>query len=136
MPIRMKDEITSGQSKNRCQGVVIGLSVIAVALVVLYMGNPVSESWPLKCLLYLFTGWQCPLCGSQRAIHEMLHGNVVEAWNYNPALWLVLPYFGIWAAGAAMPSLEEHKFVRWARKDGALAMVAVALLLWGVMRNL
>lgn len=132
----MKDEIAGGQSKGMRQGVVIGLSVMAVALVALYVGTPASENWPIKCLLYRFTGWQCPLCGSQRAIHEMLHGNVVEAWHYNPALWLALPYFGVWAVGSMMPGLEEHKIVRWARQDRVLAVVAVALLLWGVVRNL
>ena len=132
----MKDEIAGGQSKGMRQGVFIGLSVMAVALVALYVGTPASENWPVKCLLYRFTGWQCPLCGSQRAIHEMLHGNVVEAWHYNPALWLALPYFGVWAVGSMMPGLEEHKIVRWVRQDRVLAVVAVALLLWGVVRNL
>ena len=132
----MKDEIAGGQSKGMRQGVFIGLSVMAVALVALYVGTPASENWPIKCLLYRFTGWQCPLCGSQRAIHEMLHGNVVEAWHYNPALWLALPYFGVWAVGSMMPGLEEHKLVRWVRQDRVLAVVAVALLLWGVVRNL
>lgn len=133
---RMKNESVKPRSKGSRQGVAIGISLMAVALLMLYAGSPASENWPLKCPLYQFTGWQCPLCGSQRAIHEMMHGNIIDAWRYNPALWLALPYFGVWAAGVVMPSWEEYQIVRWARQDRVLVVVVVALLLWGVVRNL
>ena len=132
----MSDESARAQGKASRQGIAIGVGVAAIALLLLYIGNPASESWLLKCPLYQFTGWQCPLCGSQRAIHEMLHGHIGEAWRYNPALWLAMPYLVAWAAGALMPSLERYRIVRWARQDRVLAVVTALLLLWGVVRNL
>jgi len=132
----MSDESARAQGKASRQGIAIGVGVAAIALLLLYIGNPANESWLLKCPLYQFTGWQCPLCGSQRAIHEMLHGHIGEAWRYNPALWLSMPYMATWVAGALIPGLERCRIVRWVRQDRVLAVVAVLLLLWGVVRNL
>jgi len=35
------------------------------------------------CLLYTVTGIECPVCGSQRAIYSLLHGNIAEALKLN-----------------------------------------------------
>jgi len=43
-----------------------------------------------KCPLYVFTGLYCPGCGSQRAIHSMLHLRISDAFHYN---LLLIPAF-------------------------------------------
>ena len=113
---------------------IIGLAVAVVAA--LWLGDPSSTEWPIKCPLYQMTGWQCPLCGMQRAVHEMCHGNVREAWMYNPAMWVSLPYFITLGLSALFPQARRFKIVRWARKDSTLAIVALLLVAWGIMRNL
>ena len=132
----MSDEKARAQWRGSHQGIIILVGVAAMALLLLYLGTPASENWLIKCPLYQFTGWQCPLCGSQRAIHEMLHGRLAEAWGYNPALWVAMPYVALWGAGTLNPALEKYRMVRLARQDRVLAVVAVMLLLWGVVRNL
>lgn len=47
-----------------------------------------------RCLFHLFTGWDCPACGTQRALHQLLHGHLREAFGYNPFLLVSLPYLG------------------------------------------
>lgn len=39
-----------------------------------------------------FLGIQCPGCGVVSGIVAVLHGSWAEAWEHNPASFLVLPY--------------------------------------------
>jgi len=112
------------------------LVIAAIGVIVaLCAGNPASESWPLKCPLYQMTGWQCPLCGMQRAIHEMCHGNAMKAWEYNPALWVSLPYFAVLGASSLFPSIRKYRIIRLAREDRTLLIVGELLIMWGIARN-
>jgi hypothetical protein len=51
-----------------------------------------------RCPLFVWTGLKCAGCGSQRAVHSLLHGDLAAAWAYNPMFVLALPYVlvGIW----------------------------------------
>lgn len=40
----------------------------------------------------MITGFECPGCGSQRAIHQLLHLNIAKAFYHNPLIVLYLPY--------------------------------------------
>ncbi len=44
------------------------------------------------------TGLQCPGCGGLRALHALLHGQVMEAFRLNPLFVLALPAAGVWIA--------------------------------------
>lgn len=43
------------------------------------------------CPIYAFTDTYCPGCGSQRAIHHLLHLDILTAFRYNPLMVLTLP---------------------------------------------
>lgn len=45
-----------------------------------------------KCMFYQLTGFKCPGCGTQRALHELMHLNFAGVIKYNPILLLGLPY--------------------------------------------
>ena len=62
-----------------------------LAGVVYYTLNPTSSSLFPKCPFFVWTGWKCPGCGSQRAVHALLHGDVAAAWGYNALLVVSLP---------------------------------------------
>ncbi len=118
------------------QSTITAISVTLIALAVLYFGTPASETWILKCPLFRFTGLQCPLCGSQRAIHDMLHGNISSAWHYNPALWLLALYLLFVALGYVSKGIRRSRAHKWCVSDKGIFTVIGLLLLWGVVRNL
>lgn len=60
--------------------------------VVFYSFNPQNSIYFWKCPIYYFTGYLCPGCGSQRAIHELLHLNIKKAFEYNALFVTVTPY--------------------------------------------
>lgn len=41
------------------------------------------------------TGLQCPGCGSQRAIHALLHGDIISAWRFNALLVISIPVLAV-----------------------------------------
>ena len=43
------------------------------------------------CMFRALTGLACPGCGSTRALHQLLHGHVANAFVLNPLLLVVLP---------------------------------------------
>lgn len=111
------------------------LMLVLAVLAMLYLGAPGSESWWLKCPMYQITGWQCPLCGLQRAVHAFLHGNFLEAWRYNPALWLLLPYVAVWVLGSFSETVERSRIYARLTSLRAVLVVAFLLLVWCVWRN-
>ncbi|WP_369074733.1 DUF2752 domain-containing protein [Flammeovirga yaeyamensis] len=54
--------------------------------------NPLAYDFFPKCPLKYTTGLECPGCGSQRAIHQLLNFNLIAAFKYNPLLVLSIPY--------------------------------------------
>ena len=55
----------------------------------------------------MLTGWDCPACGGQRALHSLLHGRVGEALHFNPFLVVSVPYF----LAVAWTSLDGGRLV-------------------------
>ena len=60
-------------------------------LVFFYRFNPEMYGFFPKCPFRVLTGFDCPGCGSQRAIHALLHADVSSAADYNLLLVLSLP---------------------------------------------
>jgi hypothetical protein len=60
--------------------------------------NPNLISLFPKCPFYTITGFYCPGCGSQRAVHQFLHGHILEGLKHNFLILIlvsVLTYDGI-----------------------------------------
>lgn len=53
-----------------------------------YLNRPVQ-----LCLLKRLAGFACPTCGFTRGALSLLHGQVGQAWLYNPLLYSVLALF-------------------------------------------
>lgn len=110
--------------------------VLLVVVLMLALGNPYSLQWPLKCPLYWLTGFQCPLCGMQRMLHELLHLNLMKAWQLNAGLMLCLPYITIMMLGQVYAPAMQWRFVRWCYTDRVIFTISALMIMWGVARNL
>jgi hypothetical protein len=65
--------------------------ILGGVLVIYFVFNPAQHSFFLPCPFKYATGYHCPGCGSQRAFHQLAHGDVVTALKYNPLMVLSLP---------------------------------------------
>ena len=57
----------------------------------LFAINPATSGLFPKCPFLMLTGLKCPGCGSQRAIHCLLHLDIAGAFAYNALLVAALP---------------------------------------------
>lgn len=60
--------------------------------VLYYKYDPEVYNFFPECPFHKYIGLDCPGCGSQRAVHALLHGHVLSALNYNVLLVLSLPF--------------------------------------------
>ncbi len=112
-----------------------GLLLFGAALLIIGLFSPDQFHYP-RCPFLSLTGFRCPGCGSQRAIHYLLHGEVVQAARMN---LLFLP--GILYAGTGFllsvlnpngwPAIQQ----RWYGKNAANIALVVIVVFW-VGRNL
>lgn len=113
-----------------------GILLVAVAFL-FYTFNPEKYAFFPKCPSLLLTGYQCPGCGSQRAIHDLLRLRIGEAFTHNLLVPIAIPYIllGIYlqyfGGKQKFPKVERILFGQWA----AIAMLIIVISYW-VLRNL
>ena len=72
--------------------ITVAAFLVATALFILFFIDPnVYPIFP-RCPFLVATGLECPGCGSQRAVHQLLHLNIEAAFRHNPLIVLYLPY--------------------------------------------
>lgn len=76
------------------RAVQITIAVIVIMGIIYYTFNPEQYSFFPKCPFHYLTGYNCPGCGSQRAIHHLLNLKIEKAFKANPLMILALPYIG------------------------------------------
>ena len=81
------------------------------------------------CPFRLLTGWNCPGCGGLRMTHDLLHGDLGSAVVDNVFLLVGLPMLAGWL-------LLRWRSGRRPMPRSAIAVVAVAVVAWTVIRNL
>jgi len=70
------------------------VALLGVGAVVLWFINPATTPGLPACPWWSITGTYCPGCGSTRALHQLLHGNPLQAFGLNPLMLLTLPFLG------------------------------------------
>ncbi len=112
-------------------GYVAVAALFAAALAVLAVVDPSTAKLLPPCPFRLATGLLCPACGTGRALHALLHGEVVKALRYNPLAVAALPI--LVSALAAKTVRPGKPLPRLPRPVVILVLVLLAATL--VLRN-
>jgi hypothetical protein len=105
---------------------------LAVAGILFHFDPARAAIFPV-CTFHQFTGLDCPGCGSLRAMHQLLHGQLREALRLNAFVVLSLPvwaWFGlrlIWSGLNGGPA---------AIRPAWLWLYLAAWVAFGFLRNL
>ena len=68
-------------------------AVLTIVITAFYFfWNPAELPFLPLCPFKEMTGYYCPGCGGQRAFHQILHGNLVEAFHDNFLIFIFLPF--------------------------------------------
>ena len=71
-----------------------GMLFATLVAVAVFAVDPSHVSLFPPCPLHRYTGLWCPGCGTTRALHQLLHGNVAAAFHFNPLAISLLPVIG------------------------------------------
>lgn len=104
-------------------------------LAVVYWFPPAEHSFYPRCPFYAVTHRLCPGCGGTRALHELLHLNVLGALHYNALVTMLAPLALAWFAWCCYQTFFHDRFppVPWPRAL-AVGLGAVSVL-FAVARN-
>lgn len=113
-------------------------AVVAAGMVgIWYLGvhDPNEAGAFPPCPVFAMTGWRCPGCGTLRALHGLLHGDLARAWEANPLAVLGTPLMVWVGVSLGVMALRGRHWgaARW--PAGAPWIVLVALLGFMVARN-
>lgn len=117
-------------------GRIIALLFFVAAGVVFFMLDPATHQIFPECVFHSVTGYYCPGCGSQRAIHNLVHLNLARTIHNNllfiPAGLLVGYHYSYSYVNKKLnlnlPNLFYYKVTPW--------IILAVIVLFGILRNL
>lgn len=110
------------------------VAVVIAAIAVYKIFDPMESSIFPKCVFYSVTGLKCPGCGTQRALHAMLTGDLAAAWHYN-AFWVVMLSVIALLLGAEGLRKRAPRLYVAVNSKWVVAAVLVAVMAWWIARN-
>lgn len=111
-------------------------AAIAAAMVMLRVFDPATSGIFPPCPVRYLTGWYCPGCGSLRAIHQLLHGNLQAAWAMNPLTILFLPYVSYGLASYCLATIRGRGLPEIFLPAVWIRVLCALIVLFGIARNL
>lgn len=112
--------------------------VVAALLVfgfIYYAIDPSTSTVFPRCTFLSLTGYKCPGCGSQRAIHALMHGDVAGAFKHNALLLIAIPWIALCLYGETQRKRNPRLY---ARINAPLLMwiFLILVVLWWLLRNI
>ena len=109
---------------------------LVLLLILYYLADPALINLFPRCIFHSVTGLYCPGCGSQRALHGMLHFNLAEVFHYNllfiPAFLLIGYNYAFPVMnkqlGMNLPDVLRHKRTPW--------IILIVIMLFWILRNI
>ena len=110
--------------------------LVAVLIGVYFVFDPMQHLFP-KCPFLWLSGWKCPGCGAQRAVHQLLHGNFWAALQLNFLFVMAFPYvfLGLIMEYTAWGQAQVRIRRNWYGYQAAKVAFG-GILLFGVARNI
>lgn len=127
---------TSEDADRRVNCILIPIATAAFGLYLIF--SEITGFTP-ACIFHLLTGWNCPGCGCQRALHAAIKGEWWKAWQFNYLLpfaavyillLIILPFLRL-RRRSASPTLYERLTSVMAGR-----MLLCIILIWWIIRNI
>lgn len=115
---------------------IIGVGgILTIVTWIYYSYNPEDYNLFPQCPFHYLTGLKCPGCGSQRAIHYLLHLDLSKAFKYNALLILSLPIVVV----LGYAELNRRKYPNLYFKIHNVRFIwgyFIATISWWIIRNI
>ncbi|MBQ3656142.1 MAG: DUF2752 domain-containing protein [Bacteroidales bacterium] len=110
--------------------IISGLLAVVLIVIVLkfyYQNDPLQSVEMPKCTFFVLTGWKCPGCGGQRALHHLLKGEIWQSFCQNPLLYFATAYII-----AVLSFGKKYKFLTGIK---ACSAWLIGILAFWILRN-
>ncbi|WP_346906953.1 DUF2752 domain-containing protein [Faecalicatena orotica] len=88
-------------------------------------------------MFYSITGLYCPGCGAGRASYALLHGELYQAFRYNPLMIFVMLFLAAYFIARSLDwMITGGNHIDRHISDKYLCWLLVVILLYGVLRNI
>jgi hypothetical protein len=114
----------------------LGSVVAGAGLVALRIFDPATSGVFPPCPLHALTGLYCPGCGSLRAFHQLLLGNLGAAFAFNPLAVISLPFLVYGTVSYALFQICGRYLPRWLLAASWIWTLLAAIILFAVLRNI
>ena len=115
---------------------IVLLIVAVVGVLGLYaIFDPATSVVAPKCLIKMVTGYDCPSCGSQRALHALLNGDIGKAFWFNPFLFVAVPYLVAVAYSAFSKSAIAQRIAPMVRHPRSVGLYLILYFALWIIRN-
>ena len=121
-------------ANRRLTALLIWLS-LAVGSIYLLLFEPGKSGLFPVCPFHALTGFACPGCGTTRALHRLVHGDVVAAFELNPFTMLSLPVLLYVLVRYTTAAMRGQPVKGNQLKPGYIWMLFVAVLSFWIIRN-
>ena len=115
---------------------IIGFFILGAGIYYFYQHDPAqSETVFILCVTKNISGIDCPGCGSQRAFHELLHGNFIGAAKLNITIYFFIPLLLFLFLKIALKPFRIY-FPDLLISTKWLLLILILLLIFTVIRNI
>ena len=105
-------------------------------LALYFSWNPSDTNMFPKCPVYSASGIYCPGCGSQRAAHQILNGNILNGIRHNYLIALLALVFLYQAFMFIMNNMLDKGITNLLHKSNVTLGILIIIVLFWILRNI
>lgn len=114
--------------------VVAGLVMLVLGFIYYALDPSTSDAFP-RCSFLSLTGYKCPGCGGQRAVHALLNGDVAGAFRFNALLMIAVPWMGLCLFAESRRIRNPRLYARL-NPELLMSLFLALTLSWWLLRNI
>jgi len=123
-------------SKLKLGLIIFGVLIFFGILALYIFWNPSDSNIFPKCPLYSVSGIYCPGCGSQRAAHKLLNGNIIEGFRHNYLIALLALVLLYQAFIFIMNNILNKGVTNLLHKSKVTLGILIVIILFWILRNI
>ncbi|WP_299443575.1 DUF2752 domain-containing protein [uncultured Aquimarina sp.] len=89
-----------------------------------------------SCIFHSLTGYHCPGCGSQRAIHDLLNGHIFQALQHNILLVILAIVLGLKSYYYIAKKIFNKNVKDWTYNKYLTYAILIIIISYWILRNI
>ena len=117
--------------------IIISIVILSLGILSLYFFyDPISHKYFPKCFFNQATGLHCPGCGTQRAVHSFLQGDIIKGISYNIlfSVFLIIMVYRVLLY--TLKKFTTKKYYNILHNPIVTYAIVIFIILFWILRNI